>query len=399
MSIDVVIQASAGATGGLIRLLKSLRSADYASCTAPHLTIELAGTIDASTEEFLRDFKWPPPQVYNPTRVRQLSLRHRISRSTLTEEESSVRFLESFWPSNPGDSHVLVLTPEAELSPKFYHCEAAFPLPQSLPHFLSLVPFMLTHFAIDLKYTLLEYRYSNEAVLQEWDKRLMGISLDLPLTLLDATEPFTPPSKRDILPAAAEEEANEPVSFLWQAPNSNAVLFPGDKWVELHGFVTQFVAAQHTHPALPAVFADKLVSKRYPSWLEHALRLARARGYWTLYPGRLTARNLAAVHNELYKVPEEYAAEVLADTPERAEVTLAAGPLLDSLPDGGTLPPFDDLPLLGWDGATTTLAKLDAAAAEYASQIRSAIGGCENFLPEDLVPHRSASDLFCVVDT
>lgn len=129
----MVIQASAGATGGLIRLLKSLRSADYASSTAPHLTIELAGTIDASTEEFLRDFKWPPPQVYNPTRIRQLSLRHRISRSTLTEEESSVRFLESFWPSNPGDSHVLVLTPDAELSPKFYHCEASFRLPQP-PH-------------------------------------------------------------------------------------------------------------------------------------------------------------------------------------------------------------------------------------------------------------------------
>ena len=258
---------------------------------------------------------------------------------------------------------------------------------------------MLTHFAIDLKYTLLEYRYSNEAVLQEWDKRLMGISLDLPLALLDAIEPFTPPSRRDVLPAAAKEEADEPVSFLWQAPNSNAVLFPGDKWVELHGFVTQFVAAQRTRPALPAVFADKLVSKRYPSWLEHALRLARARGYWTLYPGRITARNLAAVHNELYKVPEEYAAEALVDTPERAEVTLAAGPLLDSLPGGGTLPPFDGLPLLGWDGAATTLAKLDAAAAEYASQIRSAIGGCENFLPEDLVPHRSASDLFCVMDT
>jgi hypothetical protein len=54
-----------------------------------------------------------------------LSLRHRIPRQKLTEEESSVRFLESFWPQKPEFSHVLVLSPNTEVSREFFHCKAA----------------------------------------------------------------------------------------------------------------------------------------------------------------------------------------------------------------------------------------------------------------------------------
>ena len=79
--------------------------------------------MDHATAEFLKTFQWPPGRAEMPSHPRQLSLRHRIPRSSVTEEESAVRFLESFWPSNPKYSHVLVLSPQAQLSPQFFHCK------------------------------------------------------------------------------------------------------------------------------------------------------------------------------------------------------------------------------------------------------------------------------------
>lgn len=119
--MDILIHTSSGVSGSLIRLLKSLSAADYTSCAVPHLTIELPHDVDAPTQEFLKSFQWPPPQIDNPTNVNQLSLRHRIARWSVDEEESSIRFLETFWPANPQDSHVLVLSPQTELSPQFFH--------------------------------------------------------------------------------------------------------------------------------------------------------------------------------------------------------------------------------------------------------------------------------------
>jgi len=128
--VDILIHASPGASGNLIRLLKSLSAADYTSCAIPHLTIELPHDVDAPTQEFLKSFKWPPAHIDNPSNLNQLSLRHRIARWSLNEEESSIRFLESFWPAVPQDSHVLVLSPQLELSPQFYHCEFNSLLPR-----------------------------------------------------------------------------------------------------------------------------------------------------------------------------------------------------------------------------------------------------------------------------
>ncbi|KAH8879659.1 hypothetical protein GQ53DRAFT_755739 [Thozetella sp. PMI_491] len=370
VSIDILIHASAGTAGSLIRLLRSLSAADYTSCSAPHLTIELPKNVDAATEEFLRSFQWPPAHVYNPTKVRQLSLRHRIPRASLNEEESSVRFLESFWPANEKDNHVLVLTPQAELSPSFYHY---------------------------LKYSLLTYRYSGPALLEEWDKRLMGISLELPSTFLNASETLKPPVKGDVAQSPGVR-ADDPTAFLWQAPNSNAILYMGDKWAELHSFVSRYIEARSRLYTIPPFFQQKHVSKRYPSWLEHALKLARARGYWTLYPSERTASNLAAIHTDLYKAPEEYDGDLEMEQGPIAEVALASISLLDSLPDRGNLPTFDDLPLLKWDGDITTLEQLDGAAIEYVAEFRRAIGGCEELAPEDLMRHKSTKDLFCTKD-
>lgn len=226
-----------------------------------------------------------------------------------------------------------------------------------------------------MKYSALHYLHSGAAATQEWDSRLLGISLDLPSTHLDAATPFTPPLKK-LNPNAPSTST----PFLWQAPNSNAALYTGQKWTELHTLVSHLLDHQTQSSPLPPLLTTKLVSKRHPSWLEHVLQLCRARGYWTLYPSEPTARNLAAVHGELYRAPEEYERE-LAREPDSEElpVSVAGGTLFESLPEGGLLG-FGEMPLLGWDGREVTLGELDAAAGRYAEEFVRAVGGSGGFV-------------------
>ncbi|KAK4103594.1 hypothetical protein N658DRAFT_494095 [Parathielavia hyrcaniae] len=361
ITIDILINAQPAASGSLIHLLKSLSAADFSAGLVPHLTIELPHDVDHATTEFLKTFQWPPAHSSRPSYPRQLTLRHRIPQGRLTEEESSVRFIESFWPSSPKYSHVLVLSPQADVSSHFFHY---------------------------LKYSALHYLYSKAAITQGWDSRLLSISLDLPSTHLDGSKPFRSPSGDGAAP------------LLWQAPNSNAALFTGQKWVELHALVSRMLEFQRTitRAPLPPFFADKLVSKRYPSWLEHALKLSRARGYWTLYPGEAAARGLVTVHSELYRAPEEYEGEAAREMPGSAELPASGRTLLESLPGDGGLLSFDEMPLLLWDGRATDLSNLDGAAAAYADEFRRAVGGCQALAPEDLVVKASMEDLFCVRD-
>ncbi|KAL2153283.1 hypothetical protein VTH82DRAFT_4438 [Thermothelomyces myriococcoides] len=359
ISIDILVQAPPSGSGSLIHLLKSLSDADFSAGSIPHLTIDLPHDVDRATAEFLKKFQWPPGRSKTPSHARQLTLRHRIPRGSLTEEESAARFLESFWPSNSKYSHVLVLSPQAQLSPQFFHY---------------------------LKYSVLYYLYSGTAASQKWDSRLLGISLDLPSTHLDGSKPFNPPSEKGA------------TSFIWQAPNSNAVLFTGQKWTELHALVSRLLEHQRKTQPLPAFFTDKLVSKKYPSWLEHVLRLSRARGYWTIYPSDLTARNLATIHNELFRAPEEYEKDLAGkEMPQTPEFPVSSGTLFETLP-GGKLPSFDEMPMLLWNGQITALSGLDDAAATYADEFRRAVGGCEALSPSDLKRKNSLNDLFCVKD-
>ncbi|KAI5920184.1 hypothetical protein F4810DRAFT_683709 [Camillea tinctor] len=395
--IDIIVQAQPGSSGSLIRLLKSLNAADYPSSSVPHLTIELPHDVDPPTKQFLESFLWPPSHVNNPTHARYLTLRHRIPDQRMTEEESSIRFLESFWPAHPQHSHVLILSPRAELSPNFFHY---------------------------LKYSLLEYRYSTVSTYQQWAHRLFGISLDQPAQLLDGKEPFSPPTM--LKPSSAEEGNEVEIStpFLWQAPTSNAVLFIGEKWVELHDLVSRSLAAKRDAGDTLALLSEKLVSTKHSSWLEHALRLCRARGYWMLYPGEDMAQNLATVHNELYHYPEEYADDekpkppLLSDDADDeeaeavrqriqsgSEIPLAPVALLESLPNGGNLRPFGDLPLVTWDGQPTDAEELKSLAEQYATEFRTKVGGCDAASSEEQRKKKEdkkedilAADLFCGVE-
>ncbi|KAK4161282.1 hypothetical protein QBC43DRAFT_99623 [Cladorrhinum sp. PSN259] len=361
ISVDILIHAAPGASGSLTRLLRSLSAADFSAGATPHLTIELPHDVDPATTEFLKGFHWPPARALNPTHTRQLTLRHRIPTTRLSEGESSVRFLESFWPANPKYSHILVLSPQAQLSPSFFHY---------------------------LKYALLEYAYSTSSLIQEWDSRLLGFSLELPTTSLNASQPLNPPS-----PNKYSKKSIEDSPFLWQSPNSNAMLYLGSKWIELHNLVSKTLQLQHA--TNPPFFSEKLVSKQYPAWLEHALRLTRARGYWTYYPSKTIASTLATIHNELYRAPEEYESDlekdsVMSNDKDEIAIGTSSRPVLQQ-----ALPSFDEMPLLLWNGNPTDLLNLDAFAADYAYDFRRAVGGCEALTSEDLVPREDMGDLFC----
>ncbi|KAK4146759.1 uncharacterized protein C8A04DRAFT_9513 [Dichotomopilus funicola] len=369
ISVEILIQAPSRGSANLVRLLRSLAAVDFGAGSVPHLTIELPHNADRGTIDFLRGFPWPPNRALLPSHPRMLSLRHRIPSRRVSELESSARFLESFWPRNPKYSHVLVLSAHTQVSPQFWNY---------------------------LKYSVLQYMYSGISKAQEWDSRLLGIGLNLPATYLDGITPFEPPS------------SNEGGSFLWQAPDSNAVLFTGQKWTELHAFVSRMITYMNQHeiengdndedPVPLPFFLDKLVGKRYPAWLEHALQLCQARGYWTLYPGDATARNLATVHTELFHPPEEYAPVKTGSAPFDDEVPLTGKTLFETLPESGRLLTFDEMPLLLWDGRPTGLTGLDDAASIYTYDFRTAVGGCELLEEEEgeLLAKKSMSDLFCI---
>ncbi|EPE34847.1 hypothetical protein GLAREA_10542 [Glarea lozoyensis ATCC 20868] len=371
-SMDIVIHAQPAASGSLMRLLESLTKADYFSSPHPRLTIELPHNIDLPTKRYLESFRWPPGVKDGSPSL--LTLHHRIPQYGLTAEENSIRFLESFWPAESAWNHVVVLAPHVELSPLFFHY---------------------------LKYAMLEYKYSSTKSGLILSDNLLGISLDLPSTYLNDSTSFSPPTSN----------TSDPTPFLWQAPNSNAALYFGDKWAELHAFVAQSIAASHKSP-IPPTLNEKLISKTYPSWLEHVLRLSRARGYLTLYPGVGSTDSLATLHNELYHAPEEYATDILTDEhspngeltadPEQhkslfhKEAPLITKPLWTILPFRGDLPAFSSMPLIAWDGNVVDMAGMDESAGRYRREFRREVGGCDGNAEEPLKDGEGVRDLFCV---
>ena len=316
----------------------------------------------------------------------QVSLRHRIPRRTLTEYEASARLIESFYPVRTKDSHVLLLSSQIELSPLYYHY---------------------------LIYHLLEYKYSAHGKETKNSPHLMGISLELPTHFLNDSEPLVPPLIEKPPSNRESSAVGEPTPFLWQAPNSNAALYFGDKWMEFHSFLTARLSK-------PPTTRTKLVSKKHPSWLEFLLELMRARRYSLLYPSFSTDDEaIATVHDELYQVPEEFPREpsTPASVPElnpdeplslvyerkerpppNTENSLSSSTLLSILPNSGDLPEIPDLPLLAFDGSTLTQKQANDDAWTFTEAYRRDIGGCKAEAEVTKREPNSALDLFCHLD-
>ena len=411
-TIDLLVQAPLDTSSNIVRLLKSLERADYGGFLPPRLTVELPHKLHTDTMTFLDDFEWPPSRYQSHLPYHQLSLHRRIPSRHMTDHEASTRFMESFYPYDTMDSHVLIMSPQAELSPTYFHY---------------------------LKYYMLEYRYSGNA------DDLFGISLETPSSYLNGSGNFSPPPSRPRKSTSADE--NGAVPFLWQAPNTGAALIFADKWIELHSFLTQFFVARE-HPKTKSFFekSPKLVSERDPSWAEYLLDLMRARGYYFMYPGAFpqtsAGTSLAVIHNDMYQIPEEFlkhfskqdavpeklpAGDVLegSDTPYLAshhvsdQDTLGIErPLLRSLQgalapmpkaaarlsnDDETLTesvlPLRSLSLLDFQGIEILPDELAHRSDDFALQYRRNAGGCTEAESKDAeVVHGNAEDLFCIVE-
>jgi hypothetical protein len=359
--VEIVIRAPSGSSGSLIRLLKLLERADYLG-SMPSLTIELPLHPDPILHRFLQKTRWPP------LTTEAVTLRHYIQRRRLTPVESTIRTVESFYPADPSTCHVLILSPQAEVSPSFFHY---------------------------LKYIVLRYKYSTYATKES--AQLLGISLELPSSNPADNKPFSKPSS----PSDS--------FFRWQVPNSNAALYFGDKWVEMHSFLSNHLAAGRSPNDMAR---EKVISKKFPAFMEYVLELMRARGYYLLYPSfsDTNALALASIHNELYQPPEEFAsvdpAAFESQTPQAEDQNLELGSierpvfqasaltaLLHKLPM--ILPDIGSLPLLSYNGKRLDSQTSAQEAREYARDFRTTVGGCGE---TDVIGNveLNANDLFCL---
>ncbi|OQV06898.1 hypothetical protein CLAIMM_11407 [Cladophialophora immunda] len=278
IQIDIVIQAQPESSASLMRLLRSIKDADYSGWTLPRLTIEIPNNVDPFLARYLSNFRWPANGAGSESRV---TIKHRLDARLMTPVQASMRTVESFYPSAASTSHLLLLSPNTELSPNYFQF---------------------------LMYTLLEYGYGSQST--GLIEHLAGISLDLPR--------YGPDLKTK---APYGGQLAKPFT-LWQAPASTAVLYFGDRWVEFHTFLSYRLFLD---PELASkTKSTPTLSHEYPAWMTPMLEMMQARGYYVLYPSFMEREGLSAVtvHTELPQSPEEYIAEgndrTLDDGPQRS---------------------------------------------------------------------------------
>lgn len=378
--INFLVHAPPQSSGSLIRMLDSLKAADYAGLSPPQLTLDLPADIEPFARHYIRSMTWPPVSDPLMPHKNNVILHHRISPAKATTESNAMRLLESFYPANTDDSHVLLLSSQVELSPLFYH-------------------YLVFH--------ILEYRYSSYGTYNS--EHLLGLALPTPESYLNGTTPFAAPSitdmngrKHDNLAKDAEQDQSMP--FLWRAPNADAALIFGDKWAELHDYLKNRLRAIHDPATVqkPPTKPHKLISETQPGWTEYLLELMRARGWSMLYPATRGAGGWATVHQDLYQAPEEFTTQapdresdrqdgdlpdteepflsgeigVLESPKEQRNVVRHSQSLHAVLPFNGDLSDLTDLPSMSHEGELLPAYVLDNEVAHYKEKLRQQVGGC-----------------------
>lgn len=388
-TVDLLIQVPSESSS-VLRLLKSIKDADYSGMKPPRIILELQAKMDEAVKRHVENFNWPPHR--SSSEANGFIIRRRIDSHRANQETAAIRFLELFYPTSLSKSHVLLLSADAQLSPLYYHY---------------------------VKYMLLEYRFSEYGKKDSED--VMGVSLELPETLLDGKTGLVPPKVTDMHADRFKKlfKTTPSAPFLWQAPNSHATLYFGDKWAELHSFLSNRVVKHQDTSKSKGVSKPKLVSETMPAWTEYMLEFMRARGYALIYPAKMSEA-LVTIHNELYHVPEEFSPRPKDSTTSlppldedetflRAELAQAKPPLhaeLPTLPSSkalhlalpfeGDLPEIPHLPHLLYDGKIVQPSEVDKVAREYADAFRQGVGGCEvKKGKRRKVVKGEAGDLFC----
>ena len=253
-SIDILVPVQSGLAGSLSRLFNSLKAADYSGFKMPRLILELPAKVDSTTREILDEVIWPPDMEGTLDVNSGLVLHHRILHQTGTSKEASLKFLESFWPNHKQNSHVLLLSPQTEVSPLFYHY---------------------------LRYVTMAYQYNPPSEYQA--RSLLGIGLDAPVFYSNGTIPFT--SKINSIPTKPRNPSQgfgmgSDTPFLWATPSMNTLIF-GDKWKELHSFVGLHMVKERMKSYDPSILSH---DRDQAPWIEYLFELMRARGYTIFHP-------------------------------------------------------------------------------------------------------------------
>ncbi|KAK6515335.1 hypothetical protein TWF506_007677 [Arthrobotrys conoides] len=336
--IDIVVHADSH-SGQLIRLLKSLKNADYFTAPLPRLYIDLNPDTDPTIRKFVNNFNWPSKD--------RIFVRHRITPRSTSFDKDPTGFVESFYP-NSKDSAVLFLAPNIELSPFYYQF---------------------------LFYSILEYKHSNAQFALD-SSLIYGISLDAPLSHVDG-KPFDPSA---VVPSSASENGNHyQTPYLYAAPTTHATLFFGNHWRLLHLYLAKRLDPAYTEGVDYTIPAT--LSKSLPQWNKHFLELLTAGGYLMLYPNFDVSDSLVVYHTEVEST-------VSATTEERG--IMRFNNILGYL-SGGALPIWTGLPIIGMDGVKTDLDKVLDTAKGYKEKILKYCGG----LKKDDGVEDSVNDLFC----
>lgn len=367
--IDIVIQPYKQSAGSLIRLLESIRSAHYAGLPMPRITVQLPHTIDPFALHYLENFRWPHD---SPTSPGKLILRRTIDDTKLNPATATLRTLESFYPPTTPNSHVLVLSPDAELSPEYLQY---------------------------LYFLTLTYKYGSAG--KRITGSLMGISLDLPKHILDDQTQFI----------ASHVPASQPL-LLHQTPSATATLYFGDKWVELQNYISLRLKHDPTLSLTIPNSPESTISSDHPAWLKLAWELMQMRNSYILYPAFADKpeKRLVTIHTESHQSPEEFWKEpqrpaddaipsldgstILSATGDDASAVPLAAPhanmhhesarsslsLLSLLGLKGrdTLPSDTDVPLFSATGHPTDRDTSRTASETYADKISLELGGCKS---------------------
>lgn len=262
VQIDLVIHVQPETATSVIRLLRSIQAADYSGWNMPRIILELPPYPDSFLMNYLSRFKWPSE---GPGGGSKLILRHRANISPFTAARAVTWVVESFYPTISAASHVLILSPDAELSRGYYHY---------------------------VMYTLLEYRYSaRHTDLMEYT---IGMALHLPEQAPDhkTAAPWRTPGETHAM-------------TLWQVADSNAAIYLGERWVELHYFLGQRL--ERDPNMAKRVKNTEIMSPQSPAWVHTMIEMMKARNYYMLYPSFIAKEGttIATIHGELQQLPEE----------------------------------------------------------------------------------------------
>lgn len=344
--VDIIIQVPPDSSS-VLGLLKSIRDADYSGLVRPRITLELPASLDISVRQQIESFTWSShsDKSTNPVDSVRLILRRRIADLEATQDDAVKRILELFYPAN-SDSHVLLLAPQAQLAPQYFHL---------------------------VTYALLEHYYSTYS--KDENEVLAGVSLGVPTTLLDGRTPLIQPQLGDMhtMQYARDFPSTPNVPFLWQGLDFAATLLWGDRWAEWHEFMRNRMhkSEQQKYGKKNSPKNEK-PSKGRQGWREPMEEFMRVRGYAMLYPINKD-KPLVTVH------------EMRPDRRPRLQAPLhieriplpASMALQNMLPFSGELPDLQYLPFLLHNGTLVPHDHVANAAISYADTFRKEVGGCE----------------------